>query len=75
LRSEFANEEAVGLFMSGHIGFCDIARLVEDAMLSHEVLECSSLDQVLAADSWAREHRSETRWNDKEMILCLALRL
>ncbi len=51
-----ANEEAVGLFMSGHIGFCDIARLVEDAMLSHEVLEGSSLEQVLAADSWAREH-------------------
>jgi 1-deoxy-D-xylulose-5-phosphate reductoisomerase len=51
-----ANEEAVGLFMSGQIGFCDIARLVEDAMLSHDVLEGSSLDHVLAADSWAREH-------------------
>jgi 1-deoxy-D-xylulose-5-phosphate reductoisomerase len=51
-----ANEEAVGLFMSGQIGFCDIARLVEDAMLSNDVLEGSSLDHVLAADSWAREH-------------------
>lgn len=51
-----SNEEAVGLFMSGRIGFCDIARLVEDAMSSHDVLEGSSLDQVLAADSWAREH-------------------
>lgn len=51
-----ANEEAVGLFMSGKIGFCDIARLVEDAMLSHNVLEGSSLDQVLASDSWARGH-------------------
>jgi 1-deoxy-D-xylulose-5-phosphate reductoisomerase len=51
-----ANEEAVGLFISGHIGFCDIARLVEDAMLSHEVLEGSSLDQVLTADAWARGH-------------------
>ena len=51
-----ANEEAVGLFMSGHIGFCDIARLVEGTMSSHEVLGGSSLEEVLAADSWAREH-------------------
>ncbi len=51
-----ANEEAVGLFMSGQIGFCDIARLVEEAMLSHETLDGSSLDQVLAADLWAREY-------------------
>jgi 1-deoxy-D-xylulose-5-phosphate reductoisomerase len=63
-----ANEEAVGLFMSGQIGFCDIARLVEDAMLSHDVLEGSSLDHVLAADSWAREHvlrQAEITKNDK----------
>jgi 1-deoxy-D-xylulose-5-phosphate reductoisomerase len=51
-----ANEEAVGLFMSGQIGFCDIARLVEEAMLSHETLDGSSLDQVLTADLWAREY-------------------
>lgn len=51
-----ANEEAVSLFMSGDIGFCDIPRLVEDAMSAHDLLDGSSLDQVLAADSWAREH-------------------
>ena len=51
-----ANEEAVRLFMSRRIGFCDIARLVEDAMKNHDVLEASTLDQVLAADSWAREY-------------------
>ena len=51
-----ANEEAVGLFMSGHIGFCDIPRLVEDAMLKHDVSEGSSLEEVLSADSWAREY-------------------
>ncbi len=42
--------------MSGQIGFCDIARLVEEAMLSHETLDGSSLDQVLTADLWAREY-------------------
>lgn len=51
-----ANEEAVGLFMSGLIGFCDIPRLVEDAMLNHDVSEGSSLEEVLSADSWAREY-------------------
>ena len=51
-----ANEEAVRLFMSQRIGFCDIARLVEEAMENHDVLEASTLDQVLAADCRAREY-------------------
>lgn len=51
-----ANEEAVRLFLGEYIGFGDIARLVEETMQNHEVLEASSLEQVLAADAWAREH-------------------
>ncbi|HCD42090.1 MAG TPA: 1-deoxy-D-xylulose-5-phosphate reductoisomerase, partial [Firmicutes bacterium] len=50
------NEEAVRLFLGEYIGFGDIARLVEETMQNHEVLEASSLEQVLAADAWAREH-------------------
>ena len=49
-----ANEEAVNLFIKGHIGFCDIARLVERVMLEHKVSDGTTLEEVFSADSWAR---------------------
>lgn len=49
-----ANEVAVQLFLDGRIGFTDIPRLVERVMERH-VPEGGGLDEVLAADGWARD--------------------
>ncbi len=51
-----ANEIAVALFLYGKIGFPDIPRLIEQTLESHEPVAISSLSDVQAADSWAREH-------------------
>ena len=54
-----ANEEAVGLFLSGRIGFLDIPRLVEDALESHSSIAATE-DAILEADKWARERVRES---------------
>ncbi len=51
-----ANEIAVYRFLNGEIGFLDIARLVEQVMNAHGILSSPSLEDVFAADKWAREH-------------------
>ncbi len=53
-----ANEEAVNLFRKGLIGFCDITRLTESALSQHEGKTSPTLDELLAADRWAREEVS-----------------
>ena len=53
-----ANEEAVGAFLDGRIGFLDIVEVVEEVLDAHHVQEAPELADVLAADRWARE---ETR--------------
>lgn len=50
-----ANEIAVEAFLAGRIGFLDIPRLVAAAMANHELATAESLEQVLAADGWARQ--------------------
>jgi 1-deoxy-D-xylulose-5-phosphate reductoisomerase len=50
-----ADEVAVGLFLSGHIRFTDIARLVEQALDKHKAISHPTLEEILAADDWARE--------------------
>ncbi len=49
-----ANEEAVGLFLEGKLGFMDIPRRVERAMAAVPVLQCPGLEDILAADQAAR---------------------
>jgi 1-deoxy-D-xylulose-5-phosphate reductoisomerase len=49
-----ANEEAVDLFLSGAIGFMDIARLVERVMLAHSKTRHPTLEDILEADQWSR---------------------
>jgi 1-deoxy-D-xylulose-5-phosphate reductoisomerase len=52
-----ANEEAVAAFLDGRVGFLDIAELVEDVLEDHEATAPgtpSGLDDLLAADAWAR---------------------
>jgi len=50
-----ADEVAVELFLSHHIKFTDIARLVEPALEAHQATSHPTLEEILAADSWARE--------------------
>ncbi len=50
-----ADEVAVELFLSRRIKFTDIARLVEQALEVHQATSHPTLEEILAADSWARE--------------------
>ena len=50
-----ANEAAVEMFRNKLIGFCDIARLTESALAQHECISSPTLENLLAADRWARE--------------------
>jgi 1-deoxy-D-xylulose-5-phosphate reductoisomerase len=51
-----ANEEAVSAFIDGRCRFGEIVTLVSDALEGFADLGASTLDDVLAADAWAREH-------------------
>ncbi len=50
-----ANEAAVELFHSGAIRYRDIARYTEQALERHEFVESPTLEDLLAADRWARQ--------------------
>jgi 1-deoxy-D-xylulose-5-phosphate reductoisomerase len=49
-----ANEVAVDAFVNGKIGFDQIPRLVGRVMDTHQRVDHPNLDQILAADAWAR---------------------
>ncbi len=51
-----ANEEAVSAFLSGGCRFDEIVTLVGDALADFDARTASTLDEVLSADAWAREH-------------------
>jgi len=55
-----ANEEAVALFLDGHITFTDIPRTVEAALVELGSLAAGSRDALLAADDAARHHVRES---------------
>lgn len=50
-----ANEIAVDAFLCRRIDFLAIADIIEHVLSQHEPLPLTHLDQVLAADAWARE--------------------
>ena len=50
-----ADEAAVELFLSRKIRLVDIARLVEKVLERHQVTASPTLDEIMAADAWARE--------------------
>lgn len=52
-----ANEQAVALFLEEKIQFLDIPKLIEKACDKHQLDNCESpgLDDILAADQWARQ--------------------
>jgi 1-deoxy-D-xylulose-5-phosphate reductoisomerase len=49
-----ANEVAVEEFCNGRIGFQQVSETVRCTMARHEVTAHPSLEQILAADTWAR---------------------
>ena len=50
-----ANEVAVEAFLNRRIKFPQIWQTVERVMQSHDVVQHPSLEQLIAADAWARE--------------------
>jgi 1-deoxy-D-xylulose-5-phosphate reductoisomerase len=50
-----ANEVAVSAFLNGRLNFPQISECVARVMDHHAVVPHPSLDQILAADSWARQ--------------------
>ena len=54
-----ADEVAVELFLSGRIGFLGIAHLLERILQEHPSVSQPSLDDILAADEWARKRALE----------------
>jgi len=53
-----ANEVAVDAFCDRRISFVQISEMVERTMKAHEVVAHPTLEQVLAADAWARREAS-----------------
>ncbi len=56
-----ADEVAVELFLSHRIGFLDIAKLVEETLQHHQSINHPSLEEIFAADAWAREYAENWR--------------
>jgi len=50
-----ANETAVALFLERQINFNDIPALLSQTMENHTVIPNPGLDEIMAADQWARE--------------------
>jgi 1-deoxy-D-xylulose-5-phosphate reductoisomerase len=50
-----ADEVAVQLFLEHRIGFTDIARIVQETLEQHRSINQPSMEEILAADNWARE--------------------
>jgi len=58
-----ADEVAVGLFLDHRISFTDIARVVQKTLEQHRNIARPSLEEILAADTWARE--CATNWRPR----------
>ncbi len=54
-----ANEVAVTAFLDHRINLVQIPDLIRKAMASHRMVQNPKLDDILAADAWAREYTEE----------------
>ena len=54
-----ANEEAVAAFVAGRLPFLGIVDTIESTLADHDVVAAPTLDDVLAAEQWARQHARE----------------
>ena len=50
-----ANEAAVSLFLHKKLGFLEIGETLAQVMQQHRAVENPTLEDILAADRWARE--------------------
>ncbi|WP_028550460.1 1-deoxy-D-xylulose-5-phosphate reductoisomerase [Paenibacillus sp. UNC451MF] len=50
-----ANEVAVARFLKGEIGFLQIEDIIADVLEKHETVSLPNLEQITAADTWARQ--------------------
>ena len=50
-----ANEAAVAEFLAGNIKFGRIVELIDDCLGKHSIMASLSLEELLAADQWARD--------------------
>jgi 1-deoxy-D-xylulose-5-phosphate reductoisomerase len=55
-----ANEVAVAAFLEGRLNFTAIAAVIEDVVGAHQPAAAAGLDEVLAADAWARQRAEAT---------------
>ncbi|MEO8457876.1 MAG: 1-deoxy-D-xylulose-5-phosphate reductoisomerase [Chloroflexota bacterium] len=51
-----ADEIAVENFLAGYVRFTEIAQVIQNTLDAHEAIGNPSLEQVLAADAWARTY-------------------
>ena len=58
-----ANEVAVERFLAGEIGFMEVSETVRAAMEAHRVVADPGVDDILAADTWARAQVLAVRSN------------
>jgi len=61
-----ADEVAVELFLSQRIKFGDIARLVGQALEEHQAIVHPGLEEIMAADAWARERVIQLATGDNQ---------
>jgi 1-deoxy-D-xylulose-5-phosphate reductoisomerase len=54
-----ADEVAVDLFLEHHLGFNEIAGLIEKVMEKHQPISHPDLDTILDADAWARRQAAD----------------
>lgn len=54
-----ANESAVNAFLSGRLSFPDISHIVSSTVAAYCPGPLQTIDDVLAADAWARDHAAE----------------
>jgi 1-deoxy-D-xylulose-5-phosphate reductoisomerase len=62
-----ANEEAVGYFLEGRIPFTAIPETISEVMQAHPTTPVAALEDILAADGWARV-RARERINSRATI-------
>jgi 1-deoxy-D-xylulose-5-phosphate reductoisomerase len=55
-----ADEVAVDLFLAGRIGFPGIADLVRRVLDAHSCVADPTIQDIVAADAWARELAAES---------------
>ena len=60
-----ADEQAVALFLRGALRLTEIARVIEDTLAAHSVVDDPNMESILRASAWAQEEVLR-RWGQRE---------